>query len=157
MAKQLLYCWIKKFLTTDIGIRVLSRYLIYRVCKDTPRKLIKKKGESSVLVLSPERFLQSEIQDLSDRGPINIFFLDKQLLHLVINIVWNHSVPLAATLEPNTSSYDRELLQSNRGMLRELYSRLLPILFRRFRIKAVVGSAPHYSWNHDFGAIASKM
>jgi len=157
MAKQLLYCWIKKFLTTDIGIRVLSRYLIYRVCKDTPRQLIKKRGESSLLLLSPERFVESEIQDLSDRGSLNILFFDKQLLHLVINIVWNHSIPLVATLEPNTASCDRECLQSNRRTLRELYSRLLPILFRRFRIRAVAGSAPHYPWNHDFGAIASKI
>jgi len=157
MAKQLFYFWIKKFLLTDTGIRVLSQYLIYRVRRDTPRQLIKKRGESSVLLLSPERFVESEIQDLSDCGSINIFFLDKQLLHLLINIVWNHNVPLAATLEPNTSSYDRELLQSNRRAVRELYSRILPIIFRRFRIRAVAGSAPHYGWNHDFGAIASKM
>lgn len=157
MVKEALYCWVKKFLSTGPGIRLLSRYVIFRISRETPRRFIQKGGEPGILLLTPDRFMEFEIQELSDQSSFNIYLFDKQLLHLIINIVWDHHVPLSATLEPESLSYNQSVLKTNRDELRCLYSELLPIIFRRLGVRAVVGSAPHYGWNHDFGAVASTL
>lgn len=155
--KKLFLKLIKLFLVTRLGILILREYVIFRIKKESLFALTSNKHTPALLLLSPSRFRIEEVNKLFERGHVNVFFLPQQLVHMLINICWDHRVRLAMTLDPEGAGDELELLRKNRSDLRILYGALLPTVFSRLQVKAVLGAAPHYPQDHDLGFTSSSM
>ena len=155
--KKLFLKIIKRFLVTRLGLLILRQYVIYRIKKESLSSLASKKHASALLLLSPERFRIEEVNALFDQGRFNVLFFPKQLAHMLINICWDHRVSLATTLDPQGAADQFGLFSRNRSNSRKLYGALLPTVFARLKVKAVLGAAPHYPQDHDLGFASSSV
>ena len=148
---------VKLFLRTRAAEFILLGYLQYQIRKETPSEQTVSDSSCNLLVLTPNRFPPGELQALAEEGRYSIYCLPKPAVHVLINICWNHIVPLDSTLSPKEVSENSHIFLDNRRILRGLYRRLLPKLYESLSINAVLGATPHYRQDHDLGVVSKEL
>ncbi len=148
---------VKRFLRTRAAEMVLVGYVKHQIRKGTPSRYIVSNSAFNLLVLTPNRFPPGELEALVGHRGYSIFCLPKPVVHVLINICWNHIVPLESTLHPNEVSDNRHIFLRNRNCLRSLYRRILPRLYKSLSISAVLGATPHYQQDHDLGVVSKEL
>lgn len=115
--------WVKSFLRTRAAEIILLGYIKYQIRNGTPSEYVVSNSVYNLLVLTPNRFPPGELQALVEEGGYSIYCLPKPAVHVLINICWNHIVPLECTLHPKEVSENRNIFLDNRQLLRNLYRR----------------------------------
>jgi len=154
--KKLLFSWAKAVLRQQIASPILSYYVIQKIKNSTPNAYIANR-KYKLLLLSPNRFPSGELDALFRTQEFDLLYLEKEVLYKLISIFWDRRVPLEATLSPGKVGVDRGIFLTNRKRLRRGYRNLIKDILRRYHVDAVIGAAPHYNQNHDFGIVANGM
>ena len=101
--------------------------------------------------------LKDDIDALLATQRFSIYFLQKELIYRLISICWDKRVPLRNTLDPDPAKPDYQYLSESRQRLRSFYGNIFDKVFSELGIGAVLGATPHYTQNHDLGAVSAGM
>lgn len=129
----------------------VASYLARHISRIESTKSAPSPDAPAILALSPNKF-RRDLQILADTGQFRIYALDGNFQMRIVSQF--RSAPgsyreyCAADPDPRQ--------RRSRQRASDLWLRILPSLFARFRIKAVIGAAVHYHQDWDIGTAAER-
>ena len=134
------------------SVRPVVDYIARHIAPIEPRTGAPEADAPGVLALSPTKF-RKDLEILADTRRLRIFALDADFQRSIVSRLR----PLDGAFQDYCAAEPSRDHADSRATAQRIWRRVLPPLFDRFHIDAVMGAAVHYQSDWDIGTVSEEL